>query len=207
MDVYLPSIGIWMRLAHLNQCLKNAGDQVPAGVPVAKSGGRPGNQPNAGNSSAPHLHWEANDKESGAPSPLDPSRYAKYLILSSTPPATTGTITKSGDTTAVQSISPTATGNNAQLPSITPSSASPSTANVASTPSTASGTPASVSKQTSYGTGIGKRTVFYPAGNNQTMGGSQSMSVGRVVPIMADEKEALNRYHALQILEFLYKNG
>jgi hypothetical protein len=84
---------------------------------------------------------------------------------------------------------------------------SPSTANVASTPSTASGTPASVSQQTSYGTGIGKRTVFYPVGNNQTMGGSQSMSVGRVVPIMADEREALNRYRVVQILEFLNKNG
>jgi len=89
-------------------------------------------------------------------------------------------------------------------PSPSPSS---STANVASTPSTASGTPASVSRQTSYGTGIGKRTVFYPVGNNQTMGGSQSMSVGRVVPIMADEREALNRYRVVQILEFLNKNG
>ena len=87
--------------------------------------------------------------------------------------------------------------------SITPSS----TANVALTPSTASGTSASVSQHTSYGTGIGKRTVFYPVGNNQTMGGSQSMSVGRVVPIMADEREALNRYRVVQILEFLNKNG
>ena len=33
------------------------------------------------------------------------------------------------------------------------------------------------------------------------------MSVGRVIPVMPDAKEALNRYHALQILEFLYKNG
>ena len=39
------------------------------------------------------------------------------------------------------------------------------------------------------------------------MGGSQSMSVGRVVPIMADEREALNRYRVVQILEFLNKNG
>ena len=88
--------------------------------------------------------------------------------------------------------------------SITPSSTA---ANVALTPSTASGTSASVSQHTSYGTGIGKRTVFYPVGNNQTMGGSQSMSVGRVVPIMADEIEALNRYRVVQILEFLNKNG
>ena len=87
------------------------------------------------------------------------------------------------------------------------SSSSPSAATVASTPSTASGTSASVSQQTSYGTGIGKRTVFYPSGNTQTMGGAQSMSVGGVIPVMPDAKEALNRYHALQILEFLYKNG
>ena len=103
MDVHLPSIGIWMRIAHLNEYLANVGDQIPAGVPVAKSGGRKGHR-GAGNSSDPHLHWEANTVESAAASPIDPSPYAKYLILSSTPSATNGTITK-GKTTAVQSIS------------------------------------------------------------------------------------------------------
>ena len=109
-----------------------------------------------------------------------------------------------------QNSEPTATPDNSDknlTKGITPSSASSSPATVAPTPSTASGTSASVSQQTSYGTGIRKRTVFYPADNNQIMGGTQSMSVGRVIPVMSDTKEALNRYHALQILEFLYKNG
>ena len=109
-----------------------------------------------------------------------------------------------------QNSEPTATPDNSDknlTKGITPSSASSSPASVAPTPSTASGTSASVSQQTSYGTGIRKRTVFYPADNNQIMGGTQSMSVGRVIPVMSDTKEALNRYHALQLLEFLYKNG
>ena len=111
-----------------------------------------------------------------------------------------------------QNSEPTATPDNSDknlTKGIPPSSASSSSAaaNIASTPSTASGTSASVSQQTSYGTGIRKRTVFYPADNNQIMGGTLSLSVGRVIPVMSDTKEALNRYHALQLLEFLYKNG
>ena len=206
MDVYLPSASppVYMRLSHLNKCLKNAGDQVPAGVPVALSGGRPGNQPNAGNSSAPHLHWEANTKDDGRASTLDPSPWAKYLILSSKPPEASGQITRSGSTTSVTPQTP----ETGQGPGSQQSAQQSSQIQPGSSAATPGQTASSVSSQASYERGgPGGNVVVALPGGGQVQGKVVSGGSQGAPTIMFDPGSILNSYYKAQLLGFLYKQG
>ena len=90
-DVWVPSLGVQYRLAHLSEILVRGGQQIPAGVPVGRTGGAKGH-PGSGRSTGPHLHFEVDTKKGstnygGSNSPADLAKYAQFLILSSSPPS------------------------------------------------------------------------------------------------------------------------
>ena len=200
MDVHLPSAGVYMRLAHCNEYLKKKGDKVPAGVPVAKSGGKPGHHL-AGNSSAPHLHWEANTVETGSTSPIDPSPYAKYLILSKTAPQDGQQITPSGKTTAV-APSPGAPGEIPSQPRETSSQQSSQTAQVQPGSNQATQSATDVSSQTSYEQG-GANNLLLNAGASP--GGGVVGGGGRGGMMAIDTSAVVNKYNKSIIMGFTYK--
>ena len=91
-DVWAPSLGIQFRLAHLSRILVGSGQMVPAGVPVARTGGAKGH-PGSGRSTGPHLHFEVDNvrnstRGGGTNDPRMLAKYAKYIILDSRPPTT-----------------------------------------------------------------------------------------------------------------------
>lgn len=91
MDVWLPSSGIQMRIAHLSQFIKKSGEFF-AGEVLAKTGGAKGD-PGAGSSTGPHLHFEFDTKKDstrygGAGDPLP---YAHLIKLGNVvPPSSDG---------------------------------------------------------------------------------------------------------------------
>ena len=86
MDVWLPQTKIQMRIAHLSKFIKRTGEFI-AGEKLAETGGAPGD-PGAGNSTGPHLHFEADNKKNstrygGAGNPMP---YAPLLSFTAVEP-------------------------------------------------------------------------------------------------------------------------
>ena len=86
MDVWLPQTKIQMRIAHLSKYIKRTGEFI-AGEKLAETGGAPGD-PGAGNSTGPHLHFEADNKKNstrygGAGNPMP---YAPLLSFTAVEP-------------------------------------------------------------------------------------------------------------------------
>ena len=86
MDVWLPDSKIQMRIAHLSKFVKKTGEFM-AGEKLAETGGDP-QDPGAGSSTGPHLHFEADNKKdstryggAGVPMP-----YAPLINLSAVEP-------------------------------------------------------------------------------------------------------------------------
>ena len=86
MDVWLPQTKIQMRIAHLSKFIKRTGEFI-AGEKLAETGGAVGD-PGAGNSTGPHLHFEADNKKNstrygGAGNPMP---YAPLLSFTAVEP-------------------------------------------------------------------------------------------------------------------------
>ena len=86
MDVWLPQTKIQMRIAHLSKFIKRTGEFI-AGEKLAETGGALGD-PGAGNSTGPHLHFEADNKKNstrygGAGNPMP---YAPLLSFTAVEP-------------------------------------------------------------------------------------------------------------------------
>ena len=91
-DVWVPSLGVQYRLAHLSKIMVKKGQKIPAGVPVGRTGGAAGH-PGSGRSTGPHLHYEVDTKKGstnygGSNNTSDLAKYAQYIILSTNPPST-----------------------------------------------------------------------------------------------------------------------
>tara|TARA_B100000886_G_scaffold339565_1_gene305433 strand:+ start:4212 stop:6281 length:2070 start_codon:yes stop_codon:yes gene_type:complete len=86
MDVWLPQTKIQMRIAHLSKFIKKTGEFM-AGEKLAETGGDP-QDPGAGSSTGPHLHFEADNKKDstrygGAGNPMP---YAPLLSFTAVEP-------------------------------------------------------------------------------------------------------------------------
>lgn len=83
------------RYAHLSRVLVRVGDTVRQGQVIGYSGGAPSDQPNAGTSTGPHLHFEVrrildgakNTAANSASEPLDP--VTSLGTIGATPPVAT----------------------------------------------------------------------------------------------------------------------
>ncbi len=86
MDVWLPESKIQMRIAHLSKFVKKTGEFM-AGEKLAETGGDP-QDPGAGSSTGPHLHFEADNKKDSTRygGAGDPMPYAPLINLSAVEP-------------------------------------------------------------------------------------------------------------------------
>jgi len=86
MDVWLPDSKIQMRIAHLSKFVKKTGEFM-AGEKLAETGGDP-QDPGAGSSTGPHLHFEADNKKDSTRygGAGDPMPYAPLINLSAVEP-------------------------------------------------------------------------------------------------------------------------
>ena len=86
MDVWLPDSKIQMRIAHLSKFVKKTGEFM-AGEKLAETGGDP-QEPGAGSSTGPHLHFEADNKKDSTRygGAGDPMPYAPLINLSAVEP-------------------------------------------------------------------------------------------------------------------------
>lgn len=79
MDVWVPQLGVQLRMAHLSAILIKTG-KIPAGTSFARVG-------STGRSSGPHIHFEYDTKKgrSNYGGSGDPSAYVNALLLTNTP--------------------------------------------------------------------------------------------------------------------------
>ena len=84
-DVWVPSYGVQLRMAHLSSVLIKSG-KIPAGTSFARSGGVAG-RTTSGNSTGPHIHFEYDTVkgESRSGGAGDPDAYVRLLLLTGSP--------------------------------------------------------------------------------------------------------------------------
>jgi len=176
-DAWSPSLGLQFRLAHLSQFLVSAGQKIPAGTALGRTGGAQGDK-GAGSSTGPHLHFEVDNVKDGTDygGMGDPSPFVGHLILSSKNP--TGQMT--GQTQQKVNISPTQT-----------------------VPTQSSNVQRYASYEMSGGQSSNVVPVPVPTQSPMMGGGGGS---GPVI-VGGSTKDVVNSYYKSQLMGFLYKQG